>query len=68
MDLTNEQTKEFAIYLDLADIRAFIQDNQKEYEMWLKQEQNKNLIFGTCRILSKIKILDTTIEILEMVL
>ena len=62
MELTKEQEKEFAIWLDLADIRAFIQDNQKEYELWLKQEEqikNGKLIFGTYIISAKISALHT---------
>ncbi len=70
LEITKEQIKEFAIYLDLADIRTFIQDNQKEYELWLKQEQNNNIIFGTYAICSKIGKLRSgkSFEILEMVL
>lgn len=70
MELTKEQEKEFAIWLDLADIRKFIQDNQEEYNIFEKLE-NQNFIFGTCEMLSKIKQLNTqkkTFEILEMVL
>ena len=65
-----ELTKEFAIWLDLEDIRKFIQDNQEEYNIFEKLE-NQNFIFGTCKILSKIKQLDiqkNNFEILEMVL
>ena len=57
MELTKEQEKEFAIWLDLEDIRKFIQDNQEEYNIFEKLE-NQNFIFGTCKILSKIKQLD----------
>ena len=70
MELTKEQIKEFAIWLDLEDIRKFIQDNQEEYNIFEKLE-NQNFIFGTCTMLSKIKKLNTqkkTFEILEMVL
>lgn len=70
MELTKEQEKEFAIWLDLEDIRKFIQDNQEEYNIFEKIE-NQNFIFGTCKILSKIKQLDiqkNNFEILEMVL
>lgn len=70
MELTKEQEKEFAIWLDLEDIRKFIQDNQEEYNIFEKLE-NQNFIFGTCKILSKIKQLDiqkNNFEILEMVL
>lgn len=41
MELTKEQEKEFAIYIDLADIRKFIQDNQEEYNQFLKEEQKQ---------------------------
>lgn len=70
MELTKEQEKEFAIWLDLADIRKFIQDNQDEYNIFEKLE-NRNFIFGTCKMLSKIKQLNTqkkTFETFEMVL
>lgn len=70
MELTKEQEKEFAIWLDLEDIRKFIQDNKEEYNIFEKLE-NQNFIFGTCKILSKIKQLDiqkNNFEILEMVL
>ena len=70
MELTKEQEKEFAIWLDLEDIRKFIQDNQEEYNIFEKLE-NQDFIFGTCKILSKIKQLDiqkNNFEILEMVL
>lgn len=70
MELTNEQIKEFAIWLDLEDIRKFIQDNQEEYNIFEKLE-NQNFIFGTCTMLSKIKQLNIqkkNFEILEMVL
>lgn len=70
LELTKEQIKEFAIYIDLADIRTFIQDNQKEYELWLKQEQGNNFIFGTCEICLKIEKLKNvkSFDVLEMVL
>lgn len=64
MELTKEQEKEFAIYIDLADIRNFIQDNQEEYNIFEKLE-NQSFIFGTCEMLSKIK-LSKTFEILEI--
>lgn len=70
MELTKEQIKEFAIWLDLEDIRKFIQDNQEEYSIFEKLE-NHNFIFGTCTMLSKIKqfnIKKKTFDILEMVL
>lgn len=70
MELTKEQEKEFAIWLDLEDIRKFIQDNQEEYNIFEKIE-NQIFIFGTCKILSEIKQLNIqkkTFEILEMVL
>ena len=70
MELTKEQIKEFAIWLDLEDIRKFIQDNQEEYNIFEKLE-NQNFIFGTCTMLSKIKQLNIqkkNFEILEMVL
>lgn len=70
MELTKEQEKEFAIWLDLADIRKFIQDNQEEYNIFEKLEK-QCFIFGTCEMLSKIKQLDiqkNNFEILEMVL
>ena len=54
MELTKEQEKEFAIYIDLADIRNFIQDNQEEYNIFEKLE-NQSFIVGTCEMLSKIK-------------
>lgn len=70
LEITKEQIKEFSIYLDLADIRTFIQDNQKEYELWLKQEQSNNIIFGTYKVCSKIGKLRNgkSFEISEMVL
>lgn len=70
MELTKEQEKEFAIWLDLEDIRKFIQDNQEEYNIFEKLE-NQTFIFGTCKILSEIKQLNMqkkTFEMLEMVL
>lgn len=57
MELAKEQVKEFSIYLDLEDIRAFVQDNQEEYEIWLKQEENH--ILGNIKIFSKFKLLNT---------
>ena len=65
MELTKEQEKEFAIWLDLEDIRKFIQENKKDYEMWLEQE-NQNLFFGTYIMLTKINM--SNIQKLEMVL
>lgn len=70
MELTKEQEKEFAIYIDLADIRKFIQDNQEEYNIFEKLE-NQSFIFSTCEMLSKVNQLNIqkkTFEILEMVL
>lgn len=68
MELTKEQIKEFAIWLDLEDIRKFIQDNQEEYSIFEKLE-NQSFIFGTYKMLSKIQLLDKrnkTFEILEI--
>lgn len=64
MELTKKQEKEFAIWLDLEDIRKFIQDNQEEYSIFEKLE-NQSFIFGTCAMHSKIK-LSKTFEILEI--
>ncbi|MGN1299343.1 MAG: hypothetical protein ACI4UE_05120 [Candidatus Scatovivens sp.] len=57
MELAKEQVKEFSIYLDLEDIRAFVETNQEEYEIWLKQEENH--ILGSIKIFSKFKLLNT---------
>ena len=62
--LTKEQVKEFAIYIDLTDIRKFIQDNQEEYNIFEKLE-NQCFIYRTCKMLYKIK-MKKTFEILEI--
>ena len=70
MELAKEQIKEFAIWLDLEDIRKFIKDNQEEYNTFEKLERQA-FIFGTYIILTKFKKLNKqkkTFELLEMVL
>lgn len=44
MNLSKEQIKEIASYIDLKDVGLFIKENMSNYKMWLLAENGESVI------------------------
>ena len=55
MNLSKSQIKQITNFINLKEVKQYIEENRDDYEKWLKEEENKRII----KIYTRYRILET---------